>query len=158
LVEVVAAREPDLVVIDAMFASALNVAPQFGRPTAVMLHTFLYRLMDIWRANFTMQSESRQRAGLGSMRPASRQHPTELSVPANAWLTPFADYDPLLDRAAFVVGHGTTMRALRHCRPIVAIPALAVDRVPITQLIEAWGAGRGLPTDADTDQIRAAAR
>jgi UDP:flavonoid glycosyltransferase YjiC (YdhE family) len=253
LVEVVATRAPDLVVIDAMFASALNVAPQFGRPTAVMLHTFLYRLMDIWRANFTMQSESRQRAGFDPLPPLEELwgardllhantlrafdaesvgdlprvvhgapvltserravrvalpwdaedstpvvllsfstvteqrnatmlqraldalaplpvhvvattgqivDPTELSVPANAWLTPFADHDQLLDRAAFVVGHGghgTTMRALRHGRPIVSIPALALDQVPITQLIETWGAGRGLPPDADIDQIRAAA-
>jgi len=63
LVEVVSMEAPDLVVIDAMFTSALNVAGQFGRPATVMLHTFLYRLMHIWRANFTMQSESRQRAG-----------------------------------------------------------------------------------------------
>jgi len=86
--------------------------------------------------------------------------PGELTAPANAWVTPFADHDQLLERAAFVVGHGghgTTMRALRHGRPIVGIPALALDQVPITQLIEAWGAGRALPPDADVDQIRAAA-
>jgi UDP:flavonoid glycosyltransferase YjiC (YdhE family) len=86
--------------------------------------------------------------------------PGELSAPANAWLTPFADHDQLLHSATFVVGHGghgTTMRALRHGRPIVGIPALALDQVPITQLIEMWGAGRALPPDADVDQIRAAA-
>jgi UDP:flavonoid glycosyltransferase YjiC (YdhE family) len=37
LVGIVAADDPDLVVIDAMFAAALNVAPRLGRPTAVML-------------------------------------------------------------------------------------------------------------------------
>ena len=87
--------------------------------------------------------------------------PSELSAPANAWSTPFADHDELLGRATFVVGHGghgTTMRALRHGRPIVGIPALALDQVPITQLVEAWGAGRALPSDADVDQIRAAAQ
>jgi hypothetical protein len=66
----------------------------------------------------------------------------------------------LLERATFVVGHGghgTTMRAVRYGRPLVGIPALALDQVPITQLFDAWGIGRGLPPDADTDQIRAAA-
>ena len=63
LVAVVADREPDVVVIDGMFSAALDVAPRFGRPTAVMLHTFFDRLVDGWRANFAMQGESRQRAG-----------------------------------------------------------------------------------------------
>jgi hypothetical protein len=69
LVDIVARDKPDVVVIDAMFTSALNVSPQFGRPTAVMLHTFLYRLMDIWRPNFAIQSESRQRAGFEPLPP-----------------------------------------------------------------------------------------
>ena len=63
LVEVVTDEAPDLVVIDAMFAAALHVAERFGCPSAVMLHTFCYQHIDMWRANFTMQSESRQRAG-----------------------------------------------------------------------------------------------
>jgi UDP:flavonoid glycosyltransferase YjiC (YdhE family) len=52
-----------VVVIDAMLAAALQVAPQFPCPTAIMLHTFLYQLMGMWQGNFTMQSESRVRAG-----------------------------------------------------------------------------------------------
>jgi UDP:flavonoid glycosyltransferase YjiC (YdhE family) len=63
LVAVVHDEDPDVVVIDAMFSAALDVAPRFDRPTAVMLHTFFDRLLDGWRANFAMQSESRQRAG-----------------------------------------------------------------------------------------------
>ncbi|HVN51197.1 MAG TPA: nucleotide disphospho-sugar-binding domain-containing protein [Acidimicrobiales bacterium] len=59
----VEAERPDLVVVDAMFAAALQVAPGFGRPTAVMLHTLCYRFIDMWRENFEMQSQSRQRAG-----------------------------------------------------------------------------------------------
>jgi UDP:flavonoid glycosyltransferase YjiC (YdhE family) len=49
--------------IDAMFATALDVAPRFDRPVAVMLHTLFDRLLDGWRANFAVQSASRQRAG-----------------------------------------------------------------------------------------------
>ena len=63
LVAVVHDEDPDVVVIDAMFSAALDVAPRFDRPTAVMLHTFFDRLLDGWRTNFAMQSESRQRAG-----------------------------------------------------------------------------------------------
>ena len=67
LVALVAERDPDVVVIDAMFSAALAVAPRFERPTAVMLHTFFDRLHGAWRANFTMQSESRQRAGFDAL-------------------------------------------------------------------------------------------
>ncbi len=67
LVREVAAADPDVVVIDAMFSAALEVAPAFDRPTAVMVHTFFDRLFDGWRANFAMQSDSRERAGFGPL-------------------------------------------------------------------------------------------
>ena len=63
LVDLVATEEPDLVVIDAMFGAALDVAPRLQRPTAVMVHTFLYRGIDAWQGNLAMQSDSRKRAG-----------------------------------------------------------------------------------------------
>lgn len=63
LVQVVGDDDPDVVVIDAMFSAALAVAPRFQRPTAVALHTFLYRLLGMWHENFLMQSASRERAG-----------------------------------------------------------------------------------------------
>ena len=253
LATLVAERDPDVVVIDAMFSAALNVAPRFARPTAVMLHTFFDRLLDGWRANFAMQSESRKRAGFDGLAdldtlwgerellhvnalqafdgdPATAwQHvvhgapvltaerravpvelpwhgndptpfvllsfstvpeqrspdmlqraldalaplpvyvvattggivdPEDLAAPANAHLVAFADHDALMKRASFVVGHGghgTTMRALRHGLPMVAIPAKGADQAPITQLIEEWKVGRGLPGDADVEHIRSAA-
>jgi UDP:flavonoid glycosyltransferase YjiC (YdhE family) len=67
LVGLVHDRDPDVVVVDAMFSSALDVAPRYGRPVAVMLHTFLDRILDGWRANFAMQSESRERAGFAGL-------------------------------------------------------------------------------------------
>jgi UDP:flavonoid glycosyltransferase YjiC (YdhE family) len=63
LVRVVARERPDVVVIDAMFAAALDRAPHFGVPTVVMVHTFARRLGDGWRANLEMQSQARVRAG-----------------------------------------------------------------------------------------------
>lgn len=67
LVRRVAASDPDVVVVDAMFSAALEAAPRFGRPTAVMLHTFFDRLFDGWQANVAMQSETRQRAGFHAL-------------------------------------------------------------------------------------------
>ncbi len=63
LVDVVTRDAPDVVVIDGMFSAALQVAPHFHVPTVMMLHTFFDRLIDGWRANFAMQSDSRVRAG-----------------------------------------------------------------------------------------------
>lgn len=63
LVGLVASEQPDVVVVDAMFSAALQVAPRLGPPTGVMVHTFLHRIFDGWRANFEMQSQSRVRAG-----------------------------------------------------------------------------------------------
>jgi UDP:flavonoid glycosyltransferase YjiC (YdhE family) len=254
LVGIVADRTPDVVVIDALFSAALNVAPRFSAPTAVMLHTFFDRVMPMWHMVFAMQSDSRQKAGFtglpdldmlwgerevfhvntlkafdgdpattwtnvvhgapvltseGRAAPAdlpwdagdptplvllsfstvSEQgspemlqrsldalgglpvhivattggvvDPGELAAPANAYPVPLADHDALMERASLVVGHGghgTTMRALRHGLPIVGIPAMLSDQVPITQWIEEWKVGRGLPLDADVTQIRAAAQ
>ena len=67
LVETIGRVQPDAVVVDAMFSAALQVAPQFGCPSAVMLHTFLHRILDGWRANFAMQSDARRRAGFGAL-------------------------------------------------------------------------------------------
>lgn len=67
LVEVVATESPDVVVVDAMFTAALADAPRFGRPTAVVLHTFLNHCLAMWRGNFAMQSESRERAGFAPL-------------------------------------------------------------------------------------------
>jgi UDP:flavonoid glycosyltransferase YjiC (YdhE family) len=67
LVEVARSLAPDIVVIDAMFSSALDVAPRFHRPTVVMLHTLFNSLWTMWQANFTMQSESRVKAGFSGL-------------------------------------------------------------------------------------------
>jgi UDP:flavonoid glycosyltransferase YjiC (YdhE family) len=63
LVGVVADRAPDVIVVDALFSTALNVAPRFTAPTAVMLHTLFDRLVPMWHMVFTMQSNLREQAG-----------------------------------------------------------------------------------------------
>lgn len=67
LVDLVGSARPDVVVIDAMFSAALQVARRFGRPAVVMVHTFFHQILDGWRANFEMQSDSRQRAGFEAL-------------------------------------------------------------------------------------------
>jgi UDP:flavonoid glycosyltransferase YjiC (YdhE family) len=63
LVELAHAEKPDVLVVDAMFATALDVAPQIDAPSVVMVHTFANRLRDGWHKGFAMQSDARLRAG-----------------------------------------------------------------------------------------------
>jgi len=65
--EIVAAEAPDLVLIDAMFPAALNEAPGFGRPSAVVLHTFLFRQLDMWRGMLARLDGMRVEAGFESL-------------------------------------------------------------------------------------------
>jgi UDP:flavonoid glycosyltransferase YjiC (YdhE family) len=69
LVSLVRAEAPDLVVIDCMFGAALDVAAQFGAPTAVMVHTFVRRMYAAWQGNLRMQSDLRLRAGFPPLPP-----------------------------------------------------------------------------------------
>ncbi len=63
LVQVAEAEKPDVLVIDAMFAAALDAASRIDAPSIVMVHTFANRLREMWLRGFAMQSESRARAG-----------------------------------------------------------------------------------------------
>lgn len=58
---------PDVLVVDAMFGAALDVAPASGLPVAVMLHTFLHRTVDGWEVLMQGQSDARERCGLGAL-------------------------------------------------------------------------------------------
>jgi UDP:flavonoid glycosyltransferase YjiC (YdhE family) len=60
---IVAAEVPDVVLIDAMFPAALAQAPGFGLPTAVFVHTFVFRQLDMWRRFFGIFDDMRQKAG-----------------------------------------------------------------------------------------------
>lgn len=63
LVQVAAAEKPDVLVVDAMFATALDAASQIDAPSIVIVHTFANRLREMWLRGFAMQSESRVKAG-----------------------------------------------------------------------------------------------
>ena len=64
---VVAAEGPDLILIDAMFPAALAQAPWFGRPTAVFVHTFVFRQLDMWRRMFATLDGMRREAGFEAL-------------------------------------------------------------------------------------------
>jgi UDP:flavonoid glycosyltransferase YjiC (YdhE family) len=58
---------PDVLIVDAMFGVALEVAPRSGLPVAVMLHTFLHRTLDGWEVLMGDESGARQQAGFGPL-------------------------------------------------------------------------------------------
>jgi hypothetical protein len=67
--EIVAAEAPDLVLIDAMFPAALAHAAEFGVPSAVFVHTFVFRQLDMWRRVIGMFDGMRQQAGFAGLPP-----------------------------------------------------------------------------------------
>jgi UDP:flavonoid glycosyltransferase YjiC (YdhE family) len=67
--QVVAAEQPDLVLIDAMFPAALARASGFARPTAVFVHTFVFRQLDMWRKMIATLDGMRQQAGFAGLPP-----------------------------------------------------------------------------------------
>lgn len=73
--DIVAADAPDLVLIDAMFPAALNEAYGFGQPTAVMLHTFIFRQLDMWRGMFARLDGMRVEAGFEPLPPVDALWP-----------------------------------------------------------------------------------
>ena len=50
-----------------MFPAALAQAPKFGRPSAVFVHTFVFRQLDMWRKMIATLDGMRQQAGFGGL-------------------------------------------------------------------------------------------
>jgi UDP:flavonoid glycosyltransferase YjiC (YdhE family) len=130
LVGVVSAFTPDVVVIDAMFSAALDVAPRFGRPTAVMLHTLFDSLWAMWQANFTMQSESRVKAGFSPLPPLESLWGDRDLLQVNA-LQEF-DGEPVTSWDHVV--HGAPVLAVESRAVPVALPWESSDPTPLVLL------------------------
>ncbi len=64
---VVAAETPDVAVIDAMFPAALARAADFDAPTAVFVHTFVFRQLDMWRGMIARLDGMRREAGFDGL-------------------------------------------------------------------------------------------
>jgi UDP:flavonoid glycosyltransferase YjiC (YdhE family) len=83
----------------------------------------------------------------------------ELSVPDNATAVDYLPHDLWMPMAAVVVGHaghGTTMAALYHGVPLVCVPGLGRDQVPIAARVAELGLGLALTDNAASAEIRAA--
>lgn len=83
--------------------------------------------------------------------------PAKLQPAGNVGVFATADHDDLMRRASLVVthgGHGTFMRALKHGLPMVIVPGLGGDQPVNAATAEAWGVGRALPGDADSEMMR----
>lgn len=65
--ELVAAESPDVVVVDGMFPAALSGISEFGRPTAIMVHTFVHRAINAWRQIIDRLLGARKAAGFGTL-------------------------------------------------------------------------------------------
>ena len=60
-------QAPDLVVVDAMFPSALTEAARAGRPSVVMCHTGVHRMFEPWRRQIGMMLGLRAEAGFAPL-------------------------------------------------------------------------------------------
>jgi UDP:flavonoid glycosyltransferase YjiC (YdhE family) len=75
--------------------------------------------------------------------------PAELKPSANAVVFKYAAHDPILRSAALSITHGV---------PMVLIPGLAHDQAPNAAIMQQWGTGVALPSDAGSSAIREAAQ
>jgi MGT family glycosyltransferase len=83
----------------------------------------------------------------------------DLSVPANAVVVDYIPHNQVMPNAAVVVGHaghGTTISALCHGVPLVCVPGLGRDQVPIATRAAELGLGIALIDRATSQDIRTA--
>jgi MGT family glycosyltransferase len=81
--------------------------------------------------------------------------PAQLRAPANVAVVQFAAHDELFSAASVVVTHaglGTVQAALSHGLPLLCLP-MGRDQFFNAMRVEALGAGRTLPADADAATI-----
>jgi MGT family glycosyltransferase len=85
--------------------------------------------------------------------------PAQLSGPENAVVAEYVPVDELLAEAAIVVshaGHGTTLTALCHGVPVICIPGIGRDQLPIADRVAELGLGVALSQDATSSDLRRA--
>ena len=66
---IVSGEGPDLICIDAMFSAALAHASDYGCPTVVFSHSFVFRQLDMWRRISGQFIGMREQAGFGTLPP-----------------------------------------------------------------------------------------
>jgi UDP:flavonoid glycosyltransferase YjiC (YdhE family) len=112
---IVAAEAPDLILIDAMFPAALAHAGEFGRPSAVLVHTFVFRQLDMWRKVISNFDGMRQQAGFPGLPPLDALwQPRERIISTSL--------------AAFDVAPLAGWEMVRHAGPVLEDEKFAVPR------------------------------
>src|SRR5574337_855470 len=172
-------ESPDLVLIDAMFPAALSAASELECPTAVVCHTFLFRLLDQWREMLARLNGMRTQAGFDTAAPAGWDkvrhagpvlEDEKVAVPVSL---PWAD-DDATPLALISYSTGFEQRSVdklqRGLDALADLPLHVVattggivdpdahDQAPNAVTMEQWGVGVALPQDTEVDAIRDAAR
>lgn len=83
--------------------------------------------------------------------------PDRLSVPSNATVARHISHDRVMTTAQAIVthgGHGTTLGALCHGVPVVCVPGVGRDQVPIARRVAELGLGVALAADSAAGDIR----
>jgi UDP:flavonoid glycosyltransferase YjiC (YdhE family) len=83
--------------------------------------------------------------------------PERLSVPRNATVVGDIRHDQAMAIAHAIVthgGHGTTVAALCHGLPVVCVPGIGRDQVPIARRVAELGLGVALATDSTPGDIQ----
>lgn len=130
LVELAGTAKPDVLVIDAMFATALDVAPQIDAPSVVMVHTFANRLRDVWLRGFAMQADARTRAGFDPLPGLDVLWGGRDLVHANT----LAALDGAVPDGAVPVHHGAPVLASESRATPLDLPWAAEDPTPLVLL------------------------
>lgn len=85
--------------------------------------------------------------------------PARLSIPANATVVddlPLTEVMPWAEVVVAHAGHGTTLAALCHGVPLVCVPGIGRDQVPIARRVAELGVGIALLERAEPTDIRKA--
>jgi len=127
---IVAAEAPDIVLIDAMFPAALAQASKFNRPSAVLVHTFVFRQLDMWRKMIATLDGMRQQAGFGGLPALDELWRTHARIVS----TSHRDFDaPALPDWDLVRHAGPVLEDEKFAVPTV-LPWPSDDRTPLVMV------------------------
>jgi len=130
LVSTASSEKPDVLVVDAMFAAALEAAPHIDAPSVVMVHTFANRLREGWERGFAMQGDARIRAGYDPLPGIDVLWGGRDLVHVNALLA----FDGPVPEGGVAVHHGAPVLSAESRAKPVDLPWRADDPVPLVLL------------------------
>lgn len=124
---IVASEAPDVVLIDGMFPAALSQAAGFGRPTAIVCHTFLFRQLDEWREQIARLNGMRVQAGFTRLPGLDELWPSHDRI----IVTTLADFDTAAPLGWDSVRHVGPVLEDEKVAVATALPWAADDATPL---------------------------